>query len=485
MAYVPDPISTEGVKLEGELAKLAETLARNTHENWAQKRMAEGWKLGPERSDSKHEHPGLVPFEELPEEEKEYDRHITKEALKALMAKGYRIEGPEEESLSQKLDLFRLPPDIVNSQDPLAKAKAEARIKELLEEFRIDVGRACQNLEAKVRKSADEFDPDKKRSALSARDRATFNRYAWVDALAIHYRDLTNRTFRQILLTIFSAMLVYELFTHIIPEFVSSPGHASRLVIVLYPLLWGRAFWLWIRSHHKEYQRKYNDYRALAEALRVQFFWDLLGFGEPVHELYLKKQQGELEWICKILEFWHKDNEASFPVLELSEEKKAEQKEIVRRRWVQSQLNYFKNWAGPRDKRRSDKSKRLGLFLLGASLALSLALAANEIRYLFYPPADPDLVMPHAQAILIFFIGTLLTGAALVTAFGEKMAFLEHVRQYDVASKRFADCDKKISEGSLTSSETQEFKDLGKDALQENGDWLLLHRDRPLEVIVP
>ena len=60
------------------------------------------------------------------------------------------------------------------------------------------------------------------------------------------------------------------------------------------------------------------------------------------------------------------------------------------------------------------------------------------------------------------------------------------VRQYDVTSKRFAASEKKLSQDHLTQTEVkEELKDLGKDALQENGDWLLLHRDRPLEVIVP
>lgn len=92
MEYRPTGVDTSGIALEREFAALEEELARNAHDNWARLRIAEGWKFGPERNDSRREHPNLVPFDQLPESEKEYDRQTAVQTIRALIAKGYTIQ---------------------------------------------------------------------------------------------------------------------------------------------------------------------------------------------------------------------------------------------------------------------------------------------------------------------------------------------------------------------------------------------------------
>lgn len=90
--YEPKPIDTAGVELPEALLPLMEKLARNIHENWAQERFRQGWRWGPERSDSKKTHPCLIPYEELSEEEKAYDRITSAQTLKTILLMGFRIE---------------------------------------------------------------------------------------------------------------------------------------------------------------------------------------------------------------------------------------------------------------------------------------------------------------------------------------------------------------------------------------------------------
>jgi hypothetical protein len=90
--YKPRPIPTSGVSLSSDILELTELLARNAHEIWAQQRLAEGWKHGPRRDDAAKQHPSLVPYEDLPESEKEYDRNAALETLKAILTLGYHIE---------------------------------------------------------------------------------------------------------------------------------------------------------------------------------------------------------------------------------------------------------------------------------------------------------------------------------------------------------------------------------------------------------
>lgn len=86
------PADLTDVRLPESLYDLSEQIARNVHEVWAQSRMAEGWTYGPERNDSAKQHPCLVPYEELPEIEKDYDRKTALNTLKLVVKLGYEIK---------------------------------------------------------------------------------------------------------------------------------------------------------------------------------------------------------------------------------------------------------------------------------------------------------------------------------------------------------------------------------------------------------
>ena len=90
--YTPSPVDTDNVLLPEELMALAEAISKNVHEVWAQNRMNEGWTYGPVRDDQKRQTPCLVHYEELPEEEKAYDRNTALATLKFIVAQGFRIE---------------------------------------------------------------------------------------------------------------------------------------------------------------------------------------------------------------------------------------------------------------------------------------------------------------------------------------------------------------------------------------------------------
>jgi ryanodine receptor 2 len=90
--YIPKPIDIEHIELPAELVDLSEFLACNVHDTWAQGRMHEGWTYAPVLDREKKHHPCLVPYDELPESEKEYDRNTTNATLKAIMACGFVIE---------------------------------------------------------------------------------------------------------------------------------------------------------------------------------------------------------------------------------------------------------------------------------------------------------------------------------------------------------------------------------------------------------
>jgi hypothetical protein len=96
MHYRPQPIPTSAIVLPPALTALTERLAENAHDLWAAQRMQAGWTHGPQRDDQAKQHPCLVPYADLPDSEKEYDRAAALGTLKAILALGYSIEPPEK-----------------------------------------------------------------------------------------------------------------------------------------------------------------------------------------------------------------------------------------------------------------------------------------------------------------------------------------------------------------------------------------------------
>ena len=89
--YTPKPVNTDNIELSEELKAIGEILAENVHDVWAEGRIKAGWTYGEKRDDDKKQTPCLVPYGDLPESEKEYDRNTAYGTLKLLVALGYKI----------------------------------------------------------------------------------------------------------------------------------------------------------------------------------------------------------------------------------------------------------------------------------------------------------------------------------------------------------------------------------------------------------
>ena len=94
--YRPHPVDVSDVILESPLMELSEVLAENVHETWSAKRMSQGWRYGEVRDDGAKLHPGLVPYSELAEKEKEYDRLTAMNTLRLVVKLGYTISPGKE-----------------------------------------------------------------------------------------------------------------------------------------------------------------------------------------------------------------------------------------------------------------------------------------------------------------------------------------------------------------------------------------------------
>ena len=90
--YNPKKLDFSNLTIPEELNELIEKIAEAVHDEWAAGRIADGWTYGPQRDDARKQHPCLVPYYELSDEEKAYDRATAKATIFMVIVNGYRIE---------------------------------------------------------------------------------------------------------------------------------------------------------------------------------------------------------------------------------------------------------------------------------------------------------------------------------------------------------------------------------------------------------
>lgn len=92
LEYLPHPINVEDVELDDELMELTEAIAENAHEVWGWNRYNEGWRYGKKRNDDLKLHPDMIPYSELSESEKQYDRALAMNTIRLVKKLGFNIE---------------------------------------------------------------------------------------------------------------------------------------------------------------------------------------------------------------------------------------------------------------------------------------------------------------------------------------------------------------------------------------------------------
>ncbi|XP_032911623.1 ryanodine receptor 2 isoform X3 [Catharus ustulatus] len=107
-AFTPVPVDTSQIVLPPHLERIREKLAENIHELWVMNKIELGWQYGPVRDDNKRQHPCLVEFSKLPEQERNYNLQMSLETLKTLLALGCHV-GIADERAEEKVKKMKLP----------------------------------------------------------------------------------------------------------------------------------------------------------------------------------------------------------------------------------------------------------------------------------------------------------------------------------------------------------------------------------------
>jgi hypothetical protein len=306
-----------------------------------------------------------------------------------------------------------------------------------------------------------------KAAALPVSQRGMLDNYAVADTLAQYFQADTLRTLRGL----FGFALLSLVFFVLFGEYRSYLPLLALAMISPLPM-----YGIHSRAKKGDFHAKHLDYRALAEGLRIQIFWHIAGLREPVAKHYLRKQRSELDWIRDAINTWNIPMEsthgkADFPV--------------VMEHWVDDQRRYFRKNA-ERNQEKVDVYDRWVRSLFtwtGALTALLVVLRGVHAAGLFSEDAVNVI-----QSILMVLVVILPGTAATLDGYAEKLAFAEQAKQYqrmrdlfEVAALRFAES---LQEGSEDKARLV-IQDLGEEALAENGDWVMIHREKEVEVPHP
>lgn len=227
-------------------------------------------------------------------------------------------------------------------------------------------------------------------------------------------------------------------------------------------------------------ENRYLDYRALAEACRVQYFWKRAGMKACVADHFLRDQRDELEWIRRAV----RTTELMPGELALSRE----QMGSVANAWLDGQLHYFVGKSGESGGNSAGKNLvrdevwtgRASL-LFKAGIVTTIFLATFHFLYV----AELGDAGSISIQIIMLAYGAMFASAGLIKIHQEVNAFSEHANRYRRMGVAMTVAKQRL-ESALSNNQLAEAENIllgaGRDALEENGGWLLLHRERPVKV---
>ena len=273
-----------------------------------------------------------------------------------------------------------------------------------------------------------------------------------------------------------AAILLFTTFAH--------PLHHWLFLLLGYLVCFVVALWSAHRVRTLRLEEKHLDYRALAEGLRVQLYWELAGIRKSVTEYYLRNQRTELAWIPRAIRalcvWWGLPARAA-------EASSAKALEAVENAWVVSELKFF----SPRIERMHDRLHRLEWV---STLLFKVALVGAAVLFVGLVSQNHALVwhVEHGKSVPAWFewtiaaLAILAIAAGFCRAFAEKMGYAAQIRRYEWMAGLHDRVKRAFDEPTFDDPERMRemLVDLGRYALIENAEWLRIHREHPLEVPV-
>lgn len=325
-------------------------------------------------------------------------------------------------------------------------------IKAHLDVFNSDVDRLGASRADKIAQSAEYLLPEAD-AAKHPELAALRARFATADILAIAFRDRVQQMLLLVSGLALAAVASFELFAHVREESNALLGAYAAILAVP----WG-VYLLIVRP--RDWQGKYLDYRALAEALRVQFFWRLAGVPLNAADFYLRRQTGALTWIRQAARACNVGVPADAHKADIA---------LVRERWIADQQRFFERTTG-REERTFERWNLRLIIAYCTGIVIAVALLAARLGH-----------VSIEREILHFIIVAMGFAPALAASIGfvlERRAYESHIRQYELMAHLYDVAGQALAKASNASDQRAIVEAIGREALAENGDWYFTHRAR-------
>jgi hypothetical protein len=298
----------------------------------------------------------------------------------------------------------------------------------------------------------------------------TRERFHCADCLAVHFKRLHSSALVWLLLLSGIGYTCLELYDE-----VFSAYSWGSIVLLGFPVA---LFLAWRRvARSRLWHVKYLNYRALAEGLRIQYYWDIAGISDEVHEFYLNKHQSELRWIRWAVRAWQLPLQASTEAIPAIERMSLDDRlRFVHRTWIFRQSRFFASRAHARGLTISSLSRwRMLLFFCAVAGAVGLTI----LHGVLYSSGMPPEATATIQSRWILVIAMLFVIGGILSHYAEKVSWSDEQQQYanshDVFREGSRQIDRLLQEGDLPRIQLL-IREIGIEGLQENGDWVKLHK---------
>ncbi len=367
-------------------------------------------------------------------------------------------------------ELKMLYPD--RDRDDADEARSYSSTLEIIDLYNRDVHDLWQRISPVLQERSNALKcPDVLQADQQLADLRT--RFAIADYMAVHFKKLHVTDLVWLLILSGIGYTCLELYDEVFSAYTW-----GSIVLLGFPLALLLA-WLRLRNS-RLWHAKYLNYRALAEGIRIQYFWDIANIPEEVHDYYLNKHQSELRWIRWAMQAWQVPREGRDVLpTEIRQDELRHRLEFVHRTWVFNQSKYFASRATgkARDARKLDRW-RLGLFSLAVLGTILLIIVHSLLFQLQVEQSQASTI----QSRFILVLALLFVAGGMLSHHADKMSYSDEQIQYGKAHDIFREgsrqMDRLLSAGELGKVQRL-IREIGIESLQENGDWVKLHSLKP------
>ena len=301
-------------------------------------------------------------------------------------------------------------------------------------------------------------------------------------ALSNHLDPKLKRAIALVFWLLGAAVLSFHIYAHWpYLEVVTNEPHHYRFFLGIFLLALlvtlGLVLWAW----WTRLEERRLDARGLAEGLRVRLSWSLVGIGKSVADSYLGQLRGEVSWIRQaLLHVCPPPRVWSDRFDELTPAEKLERLRKVREDWISGPKGQIQH-LGKAQKENHAAARRWRI--LGILLAVAGWLMLG-VLYFVRPFEPPEWVLILSSIAVIW--------GGLFIAYCERRAFEDLAKQYERMRIVFIDADRELKpriekeDSKITDKDIEAmqrvFEALGREAIVEHSQWLVLRRARPLEL---